>query len=217
MSLSTYLLPSDPFSSAKNLTNEINEEEMHQLDSDIKQAEKDLQNLNKEELKKLDETAWTLSEMCNTEEWRPFEDIRIEFPVPMQANDMYQVPQAEYRVSYAESGHYQENEYAVSPAEHFPDDAQYPSPPVENANFRENKYSSTPPTEHREKKSKHISCPKCSKTFSRQYGLDSHMASHSEIRAFKCPCCNDTFKRSYDMKRHTKRCVTKQSGKTNIL
>jgi hypothetical protein len=60
-------------------------------------------------------------------------------------------------------------------------------------------------------KGKPVMCGICNKVFSRKYGLDSHMVTHSLVRAFKCKTCPDTFKRSHDFKRHVKTCESKQS------
>jgi hypothetical protein len=56
---------------------------------------------------------------------------------------------------------------------------------------------------------KPIMCSLCPKTFSRKYGLESHMAIHSDARPHKCQTCPDTFKRSSDLKRHAKTCLAK--------
>jgi hypothetical protein len=39
-----------------------------------------------------------------------------------------------------------------------------------------------------------FSCSICNKTFTRRYGVDRHMSSHSEARPFKYPVCQDSLR-----------------------
>lgn len=61
-----------------------------------------------------------------------------------------------------------------------------------------------------------ISCEFCPKVFTRQYGLDSHMATHSQKRDFACPDCPSTFKRSWDLKRHQRGCQKRNAKKAYV-
>ncbi|KAI8866972.1 hypothetical protein GQ42DRAFT_127440, partial [Ramicandelaber brevisporus] len=46
--------------------------------------------------------------------------------------------------------------------------------------------------------------PDCTKTFTRQFNLRSHLASHSSQRPYGCPHCERTFSRKHDQQRHAR-------------
>lgn len=45
-------------------------------------------------------------------------------------------------------------------------------------------------------------CPKCEKTFTRAYNLQSHLRTHTNERPYKCRVCRKAFARQHDRKRH---------------
>ena len=47
-------------------------------------------------------------------------------------------------------------------------------------------------------------CPHCSREFTRQHNLESHMLTHSQEKPYECPTCQARFKRLFDLNRHTK-------------
>jgi uncharacterized Zn-finger protein len=60
------------------------------------------------------------------------------------------------------------------------------------------------------------SCLICPKTFKKKYGLDSHMATHSEVRPYKCSICPDSFKRANDLRRHARGCLKKLARRGSV-
>lgn len=48
----------------------------------------------------------------------------------------------------------------------------------------------------------HHKCPKCDKTFTRAYNLQSHLRTHTNERPYKCKVCSKAFARQHDRKRH---------------
>lgn len=82
--------------------------------------------------------------------------------------------------------------------EEFPEEAEL-APPKEVE--RPVTIPTAPPAPKAPKK-KTFSCISCSKVFSRNYNLKSHLATHDTERPFPCGYCNKRFARQNDCKRH---------------
>lgn len=58
--------------------------------------------------------------------------------------------------------------------------------------------------------------PQCTKTFTRKYGLTSHMDTHSDARPHSCGICTVSFKRVSDLKRHSRACEKRLVGRGSV-
>ncbi|KAF9132295.1 hypothetical protein BG015_003729, partial [Linnemannia schmuckeri] len=56
--------------------------------------------------------------------------------------------------------------------------------------------------EEEDESDRRFQCPICPKRFLRQYNLNAHLKTHSQVRAHACTQCDKSFLRPYDLSRH---------------
>ncbi|KAJ6436542.1 c2h2 type zinc finger domain-containing protein [Purpureocillium lavendulum] len=82
------------------------------------------------------------------------------------------------------------------------------SPALSSSNAKNPSSSNSPTgpfTTRREPRQRHpasLTCPLCSKIFTRSYNLRSHLRTHNDERPFTCSVCGRAFARQHDRKRH---------------
>ncbi|KAL3953982.1 hypothetical protein ACCO45_011938 [Purpureocillium lilacinum] len=62
--------------------------------------------------------------------------------------------------------------------------------------------TTTTNTNTKQKYPANLTCPLCSKRFTRSYNLRSHLRTHNNERPFECSVCGKAFARQHDRKRH---------------
>ncbi|KAG9065729.1 hypothetical protein KI688_002018 [Linnemannia hyalina] len=72
----------------------------------------------------------------------------------------------------------------------------------DNNDHDNNKVTATAVEEEDDESDRRFQCPICPKRFLRQYNLNAHLNTHSQVRAHACTQCDKSFLRPYDLARH---------------
>ncbi|KAF9537373.1 hypothetical protein EC957_008385 [Mortierella hygrophila] len=72
----------------------------------------------------------------------------------------------------------------------------------DNNDHDDNKVTATAAEEEDDESDRRFQCPICPKRFLRQYNLNAHLNTHSQVRAHACTQCDKSFLRPYDLARH---------------